>query len=135
MENHINIVNNDHLKENIPAIAITPNLDNSPESLQTINSSHIIVTTNPTKNILKHYKACLRGIKEDLKLNKSGKRKKVYANLDEIQDVIRDLSDDEMDEFLEKKYGAMVEPQPETSPDSDSGNILQFKPKSNKTLH
>ena len=33
MENHINIVNNDPLKENIPAIAITPNLDNSPESI------------------------------------------------------------------------------------------------------
>ena len=33
MENHINIVNNDHLKENIPAIAITPSLDNSPESI------------------------------------------------------------------------------------------------------
>ena len=33
MENHINIVNNDHLKENISAIAITPNLDNSPESI------------------------------------------------------------------------------------------------------
>ena len=33
MENHINIVNDDPLKENIPAIAITPNLDNSPESL------------------------------------------------------------------------------------------------------
>ena len=33
MENHINIVNDDPLKENIPAIAITPNLDNSPESI------------------------------------------------------------------------------------------------------
>jgi thiamine monophosphate synthase len=33
VENHINIVNNDHLKENIPAIAITPNLDNSLESI------------------------------------------------------------------------------------------------------
>ena len=47
-----------------------------PESLQTINSSHIIVTTNPTANIIKHYKACLKGIVHDLKLNKSGKRKK-----------------------------------------------------------
>ena len=46
-----------------------------PESLQTINSSHIIVTTNPTANIIKHYKACLKGIVHDLKLNKSGKRK------------------------------------------------------------
>ncbi len=33
MENHINIVNDDPLKENIPAIAITPNLDNSPKSI------------------------------------------------------------------------------------------------------
>ena len=33
MENHINIVIDDPLKENIPAIAITPNLDNSPESI------------------------------------------------------------------------------------------------------
>jgi len=33
VENHINIVNDDPLKENIPAIAITPNLDNSPESI------------------------------------------------------------------------------------------------------
>ena len=104
-----------------------------PEAMQTINSSHIIVTTNPTSKILKHYKACLVGIKEDLKLDKSGKRKKVYANLDEIQEVIRDLTDDEMDDFLERKYGATIEPQP--SPDSDSSNILQFKPKTNKTFH
>ena len=33
MENHINIVIDDPLKESIPAIAITPNLDNSPESI------------------------------------------------------------------------------------------------------
>ena len=104
-----------------------------PDSMQTINSSHIIVTTNPTSNILKHYKACLRGIKHDLKLDRTGKKKKVYANLDEIQDAMRDLTDDEMDDFLEKKYGAMVEP--EHFPDSDSGKIIQFKPKSNKTVH
>jgi len=104
-----------------------------PETLQTINSSHIIVTTNPTSKILKHYKACIDGIKEDLNLEMKGKRKKVYANLDEIQDVIRDLTDDEMDEFLQRKYGATLEP--ELSPDSDSGNVLQFKPKTDKTFH
>ena len=36
-----------------------------PSSLQTLNSSHIIVTSNPSPNILKHYKACLRGINQD----------------------------------------------------------------------
>tara|TARA_B100000963_G_scaffold207487_1_gene180768 strand:- start:1486 stop:1986 length:501 start_codon:yes stop_codon:yes gene_type:complete len=104
-----------------------------PESLQTLNSSHVIVTTNPTKSILKHYKACLTAINHDLKLDKSGKKKKVYANLDEIQEAMRELTDDEIDDFLERKYGAMVEPEP--FPDSDSGKIIQFKPKSNKTFH
>ena len=104
-----------------------------PESLQTINSSHIIVTTNPTANIIKHYKACLRGIAHDLKLNKSGKRKKVYANIDEIQDQMRELTDDEMDDFLERKYGAMAEP--DLFPDSDGSNIIPFKTKRNKTFH
>jgi len=101
-----------------------------PDSMQTINSSHIIVTSNPTSKILKHYKACLIGIKEDLKLDKLGKRKKVYANLDEIQDVIKDLTDDEMDEFLARKYGAVEE---DGLPfDSDNSNIIKFKP---KTFH
>jgi len=102
-----------------------------PESLQTINSSHIIVTTNPTSKILKHYKACLHGIKRDLKLDKSGKKKKVYANLDEIQDVIKDLTDDEMDDFLARKYGAVEEDS--FLPDSDNSNVIKFKPKG--TLH
>tara|TARA_B100000941_G_C28397176_1_gene496005 strand:- start:344 stop:844 length:501 start_codon:yes stop_codon:yes gene_type:complete len=104
-----------------------------PESMQTINSSHIIVTTNPTANIIKHYKACLKGIVHDLKLNKSGKRKKVYANIDEIQEEMRELTDDEMDDFLERKYGAV--PDQEPFPDSDEGNVIQFKPKTDKTIH
>ena len=104
-----------------------------PEAMQTINSSHIIVTTNPTNKILNHYKACLRGIKEDLKLAKSGKKKKVYANLDEIQHVIRDLTDDEMDEFLARKYGAVEEDS--FLPDSDNSNVIKFKPKPKDTVH
>ena len=53
--------------------------------------------------------------------------------MDEIQDEIRELTDDEMDEFLEKKYGAIKEDMiPE---DSDSSNIIKFKPRRNKTFH
>jgi len=102
----------------------------NPAALQTINSSHIIVTANPSPNILKYYKSCLKAITSDLKGNRP---KKGYANLDEIQDEIRELTDDEMDEFLEKKYGAIKEDIiPE---DSDSGNIIKFKPRRNKTFH
>ena len=65
--------------------------------------------------------------------DKDNKRKKGYANLDEIQNEIRELTDDEMDEFLEKKYGAIKEDINPT--DSDSGNIIKFKPRNNKTFH
>ena len=49
MENHINIVIDDPLKENIPAIAITPNLDNNPESI----SDYIIkLSKHPIKTLV-----------------------------------------------------------------------------------
>lgn len=97
-----------------------------PASMQTINSSHVIVTTSPSKNILKHYKTCLTSIVNDLKSNKT-KTKKAYANFDEIQNEMRDLTDEEMDDFLERKYGAIEERS--YSLDSDNGNIIKFKPK------
>lgn len=100
-----------------------------PESMQTLNSSHIIVTTIPSKNILKHYKRCLNSITKESK--NSGIGKKIYANLDEIQNELRDLTDDEMDDFLIRKYGAVEE---DYVSDSDNSNkIIKFKPKS--TFH
>ena len=100
-----------------------------PESMQTLNSSHIIVTTNPSKNILKHYKRCLNSITKESK--NSGMGKKIYANLDEIQNELRDLTDDEMDDFLIRKYGAVEEDY--VSDSDDSNKIIKFKPKS--TFH
>jgi len=99
-----------------------------PESMQTLNSSHIIVTTIPSKNILKHYKRCLNSITKESK--SSGTGKKIYANLDEIQNELRDLTDDEMDDFLIRKYGAVEED--DFLPDSSDNNIIKFKP---KTFH
>lgn len=107
-----------------------------PEILQTINSSHIIVTSNPTERILKHYKACLDSIKSDLNPAGIVKKKKIYANLDEIQDAMRDLTDDEMDDYLEAKYGSMVESNINDSYiDSSDNKIIKFNPKRDKTFH
>jgi len=100
-----------------------------PESMQALNSSHIIVTTIPSKNILKHYKRCLNSITKESK--NSGMGKKIYANLDEIQNELRDLTDDEMDDFLIRKYGAVEEDY--VSDSDDSNKIIKFKPKS--TFH
>jgi hypothetical protein len=101
-----------------------------PESMQTLNSSHIIVTTIPSKNILKHYKRCLDSITEESKTDNI-KSKKVYANLDEIQNELRDLTDDEMDDFLIRKYGAVEEDH--VSDSDDSNKIIKFKPRN--TFH
>jgi len=99
-----------------------------PNLLQTLNSSHIIVTSNPTPSLLKHYRRCLRRLLVELETEKSG-GKKIYANLDEIQNELRELTDDEMDDFLARKYGAIEE----DSFDSDNSNIIKFKPKD--TMH
>ena len=47
---------------------------------------------------------------------------------------ILDMTDEEMDSFLEEKYGMMPEEPPVN--DSDRGsNIIKFKPRGNKTYH
>jgi len=101
-----------------------------PDLLQTLNSSHIIVTTNPSPNLLKHYERCLKRLVSETEAEKIG-AKKIYANLDEIQDELRELTDDEMDDFLTRKYGAVEED--DFLSDSGVNNIIKFKPKD--TMH
>jgi len=109
-------------------------LQDDPSSLQTINSSHIVVSSNPTPDILKHYRACLRAITHELKNRGKTKNRSTYANIDEVNQAIRDMTDEEMDLFLEEKYGMMPEEPPVN--DSDRGsNIIKFKPRGNKTYH
>jgi hypothetical protein len=101
----------------------------NPEELQSLNSTHIIVTSSPTKSMLKYYNTCLTAIKQDLK--KPGiPRKGVWANLDEVNHETRDLTDDELDDYLTSKYGSMIE---DEFPDSADNNIIKFKPKD--TMH
>ena len=51
-----------------------------------------------------------------------------------VNQAIRDMTDEEMDSFLEEKYGMMPEEPPVN--DSDRGsNIIKFKPRGNKTYH
>ena len=63
-----------------------------------------------------------------------GKKRTTYANLDEINQAIKDMTDEEMDAFLEEKYGMRaVDP---IINDSDAGNnVIKFRPKDDKTYH
>ena len=127
----LKIVSVEDYTRGIRFFALRPwiSFQDNPEELQSLNSTHIIVTSSPTKSMLKYYNTCLTAIKQDLK--KPGiPRKGVWANLDEVNHETRDLTDDELDDYLTSKYGSMIE---DEFPDSADNNIIKFKPKD--TMH
>ena len=113
MENHINIVNDDPLKENIPAIAITPNLDNSPESISDyiIKLSKYPIKTLVVRNKLlspEEFISLFKNIHAEIKNLMSID---LYANCSEDTfDEIKDLADgihltsDRLMRLNKKKY-------------------------------
>lgn len=128
----LKIVSIEDYTRGIRFFALRPwiSFQDNPDELQSLNASHIIVTSTPTKSVLKYYNTCITAIKEDLK--KPGvPRKGVWANLDEVNHETRDLTDEELDDYLTSKYGSMIDD--EWSNDSDSAKIIRFKPKD--TMH
>jgi len=128
----LKIVSVEDYTRGIRFFALRPwiSFQDNPDELQSLNASHIIVTSTPTSSVLKYYNTCITAIKEGLK--KPGiPRKGVWANLDEVNHETRDLTDDELDEYLTSKYGSMIDD--EWSNDSDSAKIIRFKPKD--TMH
>ncbi len=103
-----------------------------PATLQSLNASHIIVTANPSPDMLKYYKATIRAINAEIK--KHGNRRKAYENLDEIQKAVAELTDEEMEDFLAEKYGKQLPEEETYGNDSDNGNVIKFKPRP-KTVH
>ena len=113
MENHINIVNDDPLKENIPAIAITPNLDNSPKSISDyiIKLSKYPIKTLVVRNKLlspEEFISLFKNIHAEIKNLMSID---LYANCSEDTfDEIKDLADgihltsDRLMRLNKKKY-------------------------------
>jgi len=113
VENHINIVNDDPLKENIPAIAITPNLDNSPESISDyiIKLSKYPIKTLVVRNKLlspEEFISLFKNIHAEIKNLMSID---LYANCSEDTfDEIKDLADgihltsDRLMSLNKKKY-------------------------------
>ena len=128
----LKIVSIEDYTRGIRFFALRPwiSFQDNPDELQSLNSTHIIVTSSPTKSMLKYYNTCLKAIKQDLK--KPGvPRKGVWANLDEVNHETRDLTDDELDDYLQNKYGSMIVD--DFDGDSASGNVIKFKPK--ETMH
>jgi hypothetical protein len=60
------------------------------------------------------------------------KRKGVWASLDEVNEQTKHLSDEEVDDWLDEKYGRFAQDD-ETFTDSAVSNVIKFKPKD--TVH
>ena len=60
------------------------------------------------------------------------KRKGIWASLDEVNEQTKHLSDEEVDDWLDEKYGRFAQDD-EKYTDSAVNNIIKFKPKD--TVH
>ena len=129
----LKIVSVEDYTRGIRFFALRPwmSFQDDPDYLHSLNSSHIIVTSAPTKHMLKYYNTCLKAIRGDLAKGPL-KRKGVWASLDEVNEQTKHLSDEEAEEWLDEKYGRFAQ---DDIPDDDSStsNVIKFRPKD--TVH
>lgn len=93
-------------------------MDDSTE-LVALNSVHIVGESTPSETVMVHYAAALADV------DKYNKMKSTGMTLNEIQDMLKDMTDEEMDAFLSEKYKEMEA----DLIDSDSPNVIKFRPK------
>lgn len=116
------IVVTDDLEENVRYYTLKPwmsFMDDTGE-LVALNSVHIVGEAKPSETIMLHYAAALADADKYNKVRQAG------LTLQEIEQKLKELTEEEMDEFLQAKYD-------EISADSDMSNIIKFKPKG--TMH
>ena len=116
------IVVTDDLEENVRYYTLKPwmsFMDDTGE-LVALNSVHIVGEAQPSETIMLHYAAALADADKYNKVRQAG------LTLQEIEEKLKELSEEEMDKFLQEKYD-------EIAADSDMSNIIKFKPKG--TVH
>ena len=116
------IVTTDDLEENIRYYTLKPwmSFQDDTTDLVALNSVHIVGESTPSETVMLHYAAALADA------DKYNKVKKAGLTLQEIQEKMQELTEEEMNAFLQAKYD-------EISEDSDMANVIQFKPKG--TVH
>jgi hypothetical protein len=116
------IVTTDDLEDNVRYYTLKPwmSFQDDTDDLVALNSVHIVGESTPSETVMLHYAAALADA------DKYNKVKKAGLTLQEIEEKLHELSEEEMNEFLQAKYE-------EIANDSDISNIIQFKPKD--TVH
>ena len=112
------IVVTDDLEENIRYYTLKPwiSFQDDTTDLVALNSVHIVGESTPSETVMMHYAAALADADKYNKVRSAG------LTLQEIQDKLKELTEEEMDAFLTEKYN-------ELQGDSDTANVIQFKPK------
>ena len=116
------IVVSDDLEENIRYYTLKPWMSfmDDTQELVALNSVHIVGEAKPSESMMIHYAS---GLADADKYNKV---KQAGLSLKEIEDKLKELSEEEMDAFLQTKFDEIAQ-------DSDISNIIKFKPKG--TVH
>ena len=116
------IVVSDDLEENIRYYTLKPWMSfmDDTQELVALNSVHIVGEAKPSESMMMHYAS---GLADADKYNKV---KQAGLSLKEIEDKLKELTEEEMDAFLQTKFD-------EIAKDSDISNIIKFKPKG--TVH
>ena len=118
------IVVTDDLEENVRYYTLKPwiSFQDDTSDLIALNSVHIVGESTPSETVMYHYATALADADKYNKVRKAG------MSLKDIEDKLKELTEEEMDAFLSEKYKEIL------ANDSDKdGNVIQFKPKG--TVH
>ena len=118
----------DDFEENVRYYTFKPwlSFQDDIEELSSLNSVHVVGEATPSKTVMMHYVKSLNEVDKYNKLKQAG------MDMNEIADIIKDMTEQEMDDFLEKKFGAAND----DVVDSSDPKIIQFRPKNDKgTMH
>ena len=123
------IVTTDDLEENTRYYTFKPyvTFQDDTTDLIALNSIHIVSESTPSEVVMAHYASALSDAD---KFNKI--RKATNVSLSEVQAKLKELTEEEMDEFLSKKLQEVEEEtdlQLVIDNDSSISNVIQFKPR------
>ena len=101
------------------------------DDLSALNYEHIVGEATPSETVMKHYVTAMAEVERFNKLKQTG------MDINQIADMVQDMSKEDMDNFLDEKFGkepTWADEDKKDDVDSTNSKIIQFKPK-NTTRH
>ena len=129
IRNAMRIVAIDDFENNVRYYTFKPwmSFQDDIEELVSLNSVHIIGGTEPSNTVLKHYSKAITEVNKYNALRRSDVLKD-----EDLDHMLDELSEEEMQDFIDKKYSELENGYGVEKEFDDSGttqNIIQFNPK------